>query len=285
MLDWMEALAFSTADLLGTRLSHPPAMREIDYIHRKEQPKRPVPIRPRLAGINGVVYAFDSKVLPPVTETIRIAERLRDALMGAHKNVMRDASRVSPRFSGKDAAGRPLAGHRHVFVLPYDDNGDGHVDHVLVFCHDEFAPDERLAMDRVKPLWQPQGRPALPCVPVRWGKVGELRRPSRLVRNVTPFVPARHYRRGRGPLDQWLASEIRRECEHHGLPAPVRVRGLECLELSGGRRIRWIEFHRHRKEDPSQPGYGFELQFAEDVPAPFTLGYGCHFGLGQFRAD
>ena len=22
--------------------------------------------------------------------------------------------------------------------------------------------------------------------------------------------------------------------------------------------------------------------FAEPVPAPFTLGYGCHFGLGQF---
>ena len=30
-------------------------------------------------------------------------------------------------------------------------------------------------------------------------------------------------------------------------------------------------------------GYGFEIEFAEPVQGPIALGYGCHFGLGQFH--
>ena len=47
----------------------------------------------------------------------------------------------------------------------------------------------------------------------------------------------------------------------------------------------WVEFRRNRKDDAPRPGYGFRLEFDEPVPAPFSLGYGCHYGLGQFAAE
>jgi CRISPR-associated protein Csb2 len=30
-------------------------------------------------------------------------------------------------------------------------------------------------------------------------------------------------------------------------------------------------------------GLGFRITFAQDVEGPVVLGYGAHFGLGQFR--
>jgi hypothetical protein len=44
-----------------------------------------------------------------------------------------------------------------------------------------------------------------------------------------------------------------------------------------------MEFRRNRKEDRVQSGYGLRMEFNELVPETLALGYGCHFGLGQFR--
>jgi hypothetical protein len=62
---------------------------------------------------------------------------------------------------------------------------------------------------------------------------------------------------------------------------PVKI---TPLEKSTG-LFEWIEFRRNRKDDAPQPGYGFQIEFAEPVAAPFSLGYGCHFGLGQFDVE
>jgi hypothetical protein len=48
---------------------------------------------------------------------------------------------------------------------------------------------------------------------------------------------------------------------------------------------RWVEFHVQRHGRPHPPGVlGFELVFAEPQRGPMLLGYGCHYGLGQFEA-
>jgi CRISPR-associated protein Csb2 len=76
----------------------------------------------------------------------------------------------------------------------------------------------------------------------------------------------------------FLKEELRRECLNHDLPAPARI---ELVRTARG-PFEWVEFRRNRKNEPPRSGYGFRLEFDTAVHAPFSLGYGCHFGLGQF---
>lgn len=281
---WLDALAFSTTSLLKTRLSGPPAMQYVDYVRPPDcftVVHKAVSREER--SIHGVLYALDSKVLPLAISTVEIAERVRTKVMGIHKALSGGPEFVSSRFSGKDADGKPLRGHRHVFVLPSDENSDGRLDHLLVVCRDPLDRMERLALDRLESLWQSDGRPDIRCIPVRWGTLEQLLRPATHLSSATPFVPSRHFRKGRGTWSEWISQELVRECRYHGLPEPVRVSLLGRRVLQGGRSYRWLEFRRNRKQDEPQTGYGFQLEFAQPVPAPVALGYGCHFGLGQFQ--
>jgi CRISPR-associated protein Csb2 len=284
--NWMDELAFSTGDLLKSRRSDPPALEFVDYL----RPPRCLGIEPglrvaRSAGsVQGVLYALDSKVLPVVTHTLEISEQVRVRLMGIHKKIAGGAEFVSPRFSGKDNDGEPLRGHKHSYILPFDENQDGKIDHLLVVCRDGFDDQEQSTLDRLTSLYQRGRDYEIRCIPVKFGRMAELSGPARrLYASTTPFVPTRHYRRGRGAFSAWLESELRRECDHHGIPQPARVRMIPRT-TGAGRPFRWIEFRRSRKGDDSGMGYGFEIEFSEPVTGLMALGYGAHFGLGQFRA-
>ena len=284
--DWLEAIAFSTADLFKAKLSAPPALRFVSYL----RPRRCFAVTPvgrrikNTRPIHGALFALESKVLPRSISTLEIAERVRSKLMGIHKRLTGGEELVSPKFSGKGADGKPLTGHRHAFILPYDQDLDGHLDHLLVVCREPLDELEKLALDQMNSLWQTEGRPDIRCMPIQWGTLEQLLPPARRVVSVTPFVPTRHYREGRGDFGEWLRAELVRELENHGLPNPVTVRSVERAVLRGGQDFRWIEFRRNRKKDSPRLGYGFELEFAEPVVGPIAVGYGCHFGLGQFRA-
>jgi CRISPR-associated protein Csb2 len=216
-----------------------------------------------------------------VTETLEVAERVRRKLMGIHKRLVGDPAKVSPKLSGKDMQGRRLLGHRHAFILPLDRDGDGRLDHLLVTCREPFDRDERRALDQLESIWQPQGRPDVRCMPIFRGALGQIWPPATIMQSVTPFVPPRHYRKGRGEFTRWLADELRREAAHHELPPLARVTLLPCLRVAG-RDLRWIEFRRNRRDDAARLGCGFELEFTQPPVGPVTLGYGCHFGLGLF---
>jgi len=42
--------------------------------------------------------------------------------------------------------------------------------------------------------------------------------------------------------------------------------------------------HRH-KDQQTRSFCGFRIELAESVLGPLLLGYGCHYGLGQWIAD
>ena len=284
---WMDALAWSTSDLLAARRSEPPALQFVPY----RRSARCFEVRPRRnivhdrPAVYGVVYALESKVLPQVVSTLEVAERVRRKLMGIHKAIVGDPARVSPRFCGKDAVGRPLKGHQHVYILPQDRDCDGRLDHILVICKEALDHTEQLALDRLETIWQTHGRPDLRLVPIKWGTASPLLTPARRFVSATPVVLIRHYRRGRGEFAEWLKTEICRELDRHGLPRPARIGFLPRLTYSSGTTHRWLEFRRNRKDDPVRPGFGFEVEFPEPVPGPFALGYACHFGLGLFTPE
>ncbi len=286
-LSWLDALAFTTDEMQKARLSVPPAFQYVDYLRPagcfgvKYTPQ----ISKREAAFSGVIYALESRVTPAVTSTLEVAERVRSKLMGIHKRVVNDPAKVSPRFSGKGENGKPLQGHQHIYVLPIDRDRDGWLDHLIITCKEPFSHDEIIALDRLDRVWQPSGKPDIYFVPLKWGRKEDMLEAGGTrtrFTSATPFVPPRHYRKGRGAFSEWLADEVRREAINHGLPEPVEVRLLEKLSIRGGRHIRWLEFRRNRRGDQPGMGYGFELIFAESVNTPIALGYGAHLGLGQF---
>jgi len=280
---WLEALAWTTEDLHRTKLSAPPGLRSVPYLRSSRcfEVARVSRREIRQPAVNGVLYAMHSDILPSVTSTLEVAERVRRKLMGIHRRAAGGSSRVSPIFSGKDMSGRPATGHLHAYFLPTDEDRDGRLDHLLVISRTALDSTERLALDRLESIWQPQGRPDIRLVPVRWGDPARLLPPARQWVSATPFVPPRHYRKGRGEFSEWILQELRREAVHHGLPPPSRATPRPGLVVRG-RSFRWIDFRRNRKGDTPDLGYGFDLEFQEPIQGPVALGYGAHFGLGLF---
>jgi len=278
---WLDALTYSTTQMLRAKVSEPPAMRRVPYV-RDERALEPPPVHTEWSQpeeVTAVLYSLSGPVLPRLKAAAEVAEQVRRRLMGQHKRLMReDSSLVSPKFSGHDRAGNALTGHQHCFILPFSERQWGHIDRVLVWCNQPFDRYETLALHRLSELgWT---EPKIRVVPVTAGPSARLRPKSRIVQSVTPFIPGRHYRRGRGDFFAWLASELRHECENHGLPQPVSIR---LVPKPRGATM-WREFRRNRKGEPPRYGCGFRLEFPVPVAAPFSLGYGCHFGLGQFHA-
>lgn len=232
-------------------------------------------------SVTAVLFVLESEVRPDVIETLSVAERIRRKLMGIHKRVVGDPSKVSAKFSGKDLQGQRLFGHRHAFILPLDRDQDGRLDHLLVVCKEPFDLCERRTLGHLESVWQPDGYPDLRCTPILWGGPLDVWPRARILRSATPFVPPRHYRKGRGELGSWLVAELRREAGYQSLPPLVRISRLPCLQV-GARELPWIQFRRDRKDESARLGYGFELQFTEPPIGPVALGYACHFGLGLF---
>jgi CRISPR-associated protein Csb2 len=258
-------------------------MRMVQYVRPAEALMTRVPKPPRghAAGAQAVLLGLDAAVLPLVTATVEVAEQIRVRLMGIHKRLRGDAVLVSPKFSGKDRGGKPLKDHQHAFILPLA-NERGRIDRVLVYTRDEagFDREEVRAILQLQSLYGRSTEDPIRVVATWRGKLRDARvRPeAKVAWSVTPFASTRHWRKGRGSYEEFLTEEVRRECRNHGLPEPAKI---ELLQKSTG-LFEWVEFRRNRRDEVARPGYGFRIEFREAAPVPFSLGYGCHFGLGQF---
>ena len=287
-MTWLQALGWSTGDMLRAKMSEPPAFRQITYARKANSlmPETVARRKSRTLCVNAVLYSVTSQVPERITRAVEVAERAHLKLMGIHKRLVGNPDRVSPKFSGRDPSGTPLRGHRHVYLLPFDSNDDGWIDRMLVRCTEEFDELELSALNLLTSIYQRDGKPDLRLVPIEWGIAGKdlLKRGSTVFRSETPFVPPRHYRKGRGDFAEWLAGEVKREAENHGLPAPRRIRLLAKLHKQG-KDIRWLEFTRGRKDRADSLGFGIEIEFEAPLHGPLSLGKHAHFGLGMLVPD
>ncbi len=280
--NWIEALGMSTRDCLKEGWSDPPALMWVDY-QRPVEYVRFLGRKPSLSQkrFRFAKYALHSKVLPRIQETVPFAERVRGHLMGIHKRIQEDdPAMVSPLFSGKDPNGRPLRDHPHAFYLPLDEDGDGRLDHLMVWASTPFNQSELMALDRLRSVWQPDGCPDVNFVLVSLSADNFGEKSSSWV-SATPFMTSRHYRKGRGPYDNWLAEEVIKECRFHGMPVPTEIKWVPKA-VRGSRSIHWFEFARRKKDSLHLRTYGCSLKFGQPVNGPFSIGAGCHFGMGLF---
>jgi CRISPR-associated protein Csb2 len=244
-------------------------------------------------------------VLPPVTETLPLAEQARRALLSKCKYLARrdhpgladaDIWRQSPAFWGKDDDGRPRTGHQHAFFLPADEDGDGRLDHLTVFAPMGFNALECLAMHHLRRLPLGEGD-SLQLLLIGVANPDDFRSPllteSNIWTSATPFIVTR-YPKLRGTKRDYpedyaspriFARHVLRQ-ELGRRPDLPQVELIEAEEFIGARRLWPIQFKRFRSkrgdDGGRRPAGAFRITFASPVRGPLCLGHSCHFGLGLF---
>lgn len=280
----------------------PPARRKVRARVRDAQPGCPEAARFVLAG----------RPAPQIEEALRVGDLARLALMSKF------AKGAAPvEILGRDDNG-PLRydpAHAHAFFLPEDADGDGRIDHLVVYCHGGFSSGARNALDGLTRLWFEYGsvdeesgerprkewRLALEDIDKLESVAGTSRllSASRHWRAVTPLFKTRFDKKRPTTFDTLVASyrlEIVREWQRRYPAVPPPVIEPICskadshrfaLGISGRERsplafVRTRHGRGGRRADMS--GGFFTLTFDREVQGPIALGWGAHFGLGLFVA-
>ena len=282
-LSWIEAVSMPTDMLLKQGWSQHPGLLTLDYVRPSGclETKVRASTQPVVEPFRFARFSLSSKVLPLVEDTVPFAERVRRKLMGIHKRIQGgDPEQVSPLFSGKDDQSGPARGHRHAFIVPLDEDGDGRLDHLEIWSSQPLKKSELHTLGSLNSVWQTNRRPDVEFLLTTLLPERPQRRSKTWV-SATPFVTARHHRKGRGEFLDWLASDLARELEIHGLPSPSEVQWIPATPGVPS-PVRWAAFVRSRKGAHPASGYGAMIRFEEDVEGPFAVGSLCHYGLGVF---
>jgi CRISPR-associated protein Csb2 len=301
--DLLDCLHLETRELHAQGWSQPPGSRRVLYWRRTDvldasgPPQRSA--HRTASTVESILLALanpsgNAHALPSVTRTLPQGELLHRALVSR-------ATRFAPPnwkvevITGMDSMGAPLIGHRHNHVLYLDLDGDGHLDHVLLWAPAGLSGHIQSAVLGVRETYAKSvsGKLALAltargalshltALPAPWGPaLGKVLGPSRNWYSRTPFVPPRFLKpRGKNALGGQVAAEI--ACR--GLPQAemelVDVRDRASLMLRHFARVR-----RHGPPPPVDCGFQIRLRFAEPIAGPLCFGYGSHFGLGRFESE
>jgi CRISPR-associated protein Csb2 len=303
-------LCLDTQTIHAERWPRVPGATWMNYTRPSEVLLPPKPVTQRRPVMSVARFLLDGPVLPLVTDTLPVAEAFRRESLGRCRRVLMgngmepgkvELCNQCPSLMGKDAAGRPLRGHRHAFFVPADEDGDGRIDHVTVVAEQGFTAAEVRALDRLRQVRHGEGEP-LRLLLVGLGSERDLLSPlfaaSPVWVSATPFLATR-YPKLRGtkrdrpehyatPRD-FAAHDLRQQLERlrerrPDLPAIVAIEPMEVLGPQGS--LRPIQFSRYRQkagdDGGRRPSGAFRILFAAPTKGPLCLGHSCHFGLGLF---
>ena len=214
---------------------------------------------------------------------------------------------------GEEGPLREDPAHAHAFYLPEDADGDGFIDHIIVYCRLGFSDTARRCLDRLTRLWIEHGRAS------EEGERGRMEwrialediapptsfRESRLLQcspiweSVTPYLKNRFDKVRPRTFDQAVESYGRQIAmewvRRFPKVSPPRIEPLTdthnrfVLRVGSGRPRSPLGFARTRRgrggQQPDTAGGFFRLTFEQPVSGPIALGWGAHYGLGLFRAE
>jgi hypothetical protein len=147
--------------------------------------------------LNLAVFELDSEG-PSVVFALPFAEQVRRALI---RNRV-DTSH-SEAITGKYLNGVPLAGHEHAHYFATDENGDGRLDHVTVFCPRGFDEADVEALGSLRTIYRRGNRPEVRMILLGLGGVERLaQRGSQPGPSLTVGLLLGVTFAGRGPLSQ-----------------------------------------------------------------------------------
>lgn len=314
-----DALAVETSQIQAAGWSRPPAGRILAYKRPEVGPQpsgrtrrssverdddRPTIARLVLAG----------RPRPRIEEAVKIGEIFRRAL------IARIRASVPATISGRDEHNKPLRdpAHRHAFFLPEDDDGDGFIDHLVLYARDGLERSVRRSIEDLRRLWiadpqarrsnekadqnedegEEEGRREWRVALEGFGRPSsfvdsDLLRCSKCWVSVTPYLRPWHAKLS--PPEAETTKMAEEECRRRGLrivkaefnPDPDGTGFGRSIDVAGGRR-NVLHFHRFRSRrglvQPDRSGAALQLTFAEPIEGPLAFGFGCHYGLGLFRA-
>lgn len=288
------ALMVDTNDLEAQGRVQPPGSRWVVY-HRPILSLRKTQHVLKSAeshnDVRAARFVLTSKPLPSVHDTLDVAEVLHMAL------VDKCGDDVPVVISGREEDGSvSTRGHRHLFILPEDDNGDGYIDHILLIAPDPLESRVREAIGRIKqlttPTWWPGPKREWEVFlegffdplksPARNLGTGSVVGLARIWQSSTPYLRPWHVKKhGRFGSEE----QIRRELQMRGMPEPIRVVPLKHIEAAG-RHVSPAKFRKLRRGKsqrlPDTLGSFWQIEFEQPILGPVCLGSNCHFGLGAF---
>ncbi len=197
------------ANLVKKRQAYPENVSFVKYAapeDRFSNIKRSQTERQRPA-VNYAKYLVDSTVLPSSRYAIEVADVARSAAMKLHKD-------PSPIFSGKDPEGKMLSGHPHAYFLPYDEDGDGRIDHLMIYSREGFDRAHQRSLFDLNRLYGYDLEKELNLMLLGMGGKDDLPDnanstvlgPSTSWESFTPFLLTRHPKCKRG--GEWKTSAL-----------------------------------------------------------------------------
>lgn len=320
--DLLECLQKDTTWLRSHGWSRPPGSRRVFYWRRSDaisvsarrtragtQPNQRV--RAMLLSLTNA--SRNDHALPPVTRTLPQAELLHCALISIAAKVV---GSLPQELTGRHETGRPLQGaHEHAHINPLDLDGDGHLDHILIWATSKLGAKAQATIRAARKTFTKGGIESLRLALAATGDFHDLARlvdeygrnqghhiarltePASTWQSVTPFVPPRYIKvRGKNSLE----GQIRTELITRGFSNPASVTILappiqhqnvapESRTSDKNGMVTWNHF-RHfklaRQRGPQPPlncWFAIRLEFESPVRGPIAIGYGSHFSLGLFE--
>lgn len=236
-------------------------------------------------GPQGFRWRLAGEALPPVGAALRLGQAVRASVYRAA--AARGMARLPDGFHG--IGDDP--GHGHAFWLPEDADGDGRLDHVLLFAERGLPADLVPVLAAPGEVWLgPLGRWTLrPDWMGRRG-AGGLFGPARRWRTASAYVtprwqtrrPGAAVRDGRAPAEQ-----LWRDVVSRGLPPPLAIDWAAGIAWAGGAAgPQDFVIASGKRRPPGDWSLGFPaLTFEAPVWGPLAFGFGAHFGLGLLVPD
>lgn len=282
--------------------SQPPGSQRVLYWRRGDSLQVGVPERARARCDRSVTMMLLSlttasgnrSALPSNARTLPQAELFHRAIVG---RVGMGGLVHCPELTGRDERNRPLRdGHVHAHILPLDLDGDGHLDHLMIYASMGLGNAAQRAIQNLRRTWTKGSVGEIQLAVVGSGDLAMLRQlpppldrqvtsllgstgGSRIWESVTPFVPPRFLkRRGKNTLP----GQINAELASRRLPEALSVQ----VDADLTRELRHYVRRRRRGDcsPPNDTGFALRIVLSEPLRGPLSLGYASHFGLGFFQA-
>lgn len=280
---WQQLTA-QTSQLLKEGWSAPPGSRWLTY-HRNKDCFLPKKARVRREPeIVALRYAYLRPLRPRRANTLFASETLRtDFLAILQKRV---DSQTWESFAGKKRDGSGyLEGHCHPYILPQPSARQPHLlDEVVIYRKASFPEETLDVFVRELGIKQQISQRAFKVQFTELldrealGKLPQFRA-SRVWESKTPYVQTRHLKPGK----ETLLDLLRRELINHGAAAELLSDVQQGPKVIDGLQLHEFRTQRRERQRPTAGVHNLRLEFTEPVAGPIVLGYGAHFGLGQFR--